>query len=228
MTRTLYISFFIFHAVISLAQQDPKVIYEDSLGNSISFKEYDEKMKSGKFDNAIELRKGVPTFMLRTKSTSERKPIVHGHILDHKPKYSLRGDSLPEFNIKGIDGIETSLAQLKGKIVVLNFWFIGCKPCISELPLLNGIVTHYSEKKDIVFLAPSFDDRYHLNKFLETHKFLYKVLPLSKGLNEKLGISIYPTHMVVDKNGIIQEVILGGLDTDKVLIEAIDRVTTNN
>ena len=44
------------------------------------------------------------------------------------------------FKVKTIGGKRLTLAELQGKVVVINFWFIGCAPCISEMPALNKLV----------------------------------------------------------------------------------------
>lgn len=64
----------------------------------------------------------------------------------------LEGCQMPDFEAKTLAGKILSRKSLKGKIVVMNFWFIGCKPCVAELPALNKLVQHY-KAKDIVFIA---------------------------------------------------------------------------
>lgn len=70
------------------------------------------------------------------------------------------------FTVKALDGKTYDIAKLKGKAVVLNFWFIGCPPCRQEIPGLNTLVKEYA-KKDVVFLALALDDEKSLNDFLK-------------------------------------------------------------
>lgn len=58
----------------------------------------------------------------------------------------------PLFEIKDLTGKTVHLEALKGKVVVLNFWFVECKPCVSEIPELNELVFDF-QKEDIVFMA---------------------------------------------------------------------------
>jgi thiol-disulfide isomerase/thioredoxin len=78
----------------------------------------------------------------------------------------------PTLVLKDLSGKENSLADFKGKIVVLNFWATWCEPCQDEMPMLNKLARSYAER-NIVFLAVSIDDPKDVAKiprFLEKHK----------------------------------------------------------
>ena len=60
-----------------------------------------------------------------------------------KVENSLIGMNAPVFSVKDIQGNKKSLNSLKGKIIILNFWFIECKPCVREMPELNNLVKKY-------------------------------------------------------------------------------------
>jgi thiol-disulfide isomerase/thioredoxin len=62
------------------------------------------------------------------------------------------GAKMPLFKAKTMNGNLVSTESLMGRVVVLNFWAIHCKPCIAEIPGLNDLVEMY-QKKDVVFLA---------------------------------------------------------------------------
>jgi thiol-disulfide isomerase/thioredoxin len=57
--------------------------------------------------------------------------------------------------LKDIDGRTIKANDLAGKIVVFNFWFIGCPPCRYEIPMLSEIAEKYKDRNDIVFIAVS-------------------------------------------------------------------------
>ena len=102
--------------------------------------------------------------------------------------------------------------KLRGKVVVLKFWFIGCKPCIIEMPELNKLVEKY-KGKDVVFIAPTFDTKESLDKFFSTteNKFNYQILPASMELIQKYGVKSFPTHMVINKEGVVTDVVQGSV-----------------
>ena len=100
----------------------------------------------------------------------------------------MKGDVAPDFyvdnnkDIKAIvlrtatdlEGTTFTLDELKGKVVVINFWFVACKPCVEEIPELNELVEKY-EEKDVVFLGFALDNEKRLNSFLEKTPFKYHI-----------------------------------------------------
>jgi len=117
----------------------------------------------------------------------------------------LLGALLPKFEIVDIKGNVINTESIKGKINIINFWFIKCKPCINEIPTLNSLVKKYDEA-DINFLAFTLDDQKSLETFLKEHPFYFKVVPNSKNIiNQKFHMIYgYPFTMITDrKNRII-------------------------
>ena len=126
--------------------------------------------------------------------------------------YSEKVSPAPTFKATDLEGNSYKLEELKGKVVVLNFWFIGCAPCRVEMPGLNEMVAEY-EGKDVVFLAFALDDQGSLEEFLETTEFAYQVLPSSHDVSESYEVNGYPTHVVIDKEGNIRSTLVGGSPT---------------
>jgi peroxiredoxin len=111
----------------------------------------------------------------------------------------------PDFELKDLQGNRWSLQELRGKVVVLNFWFTTCAPCIQEMPELNKLVQSYNGK-EVVFLALAFNDTKQLNTFLQKQAFNYTILPDSREVNNKYQVSSYPTSMVIDKEGNVKKI----------------------
>ncbi len=120
----------------------------------------------------------------------------------------MKGTPFPEFELTALDGTTYSKEELEGKILLVNFWFTRCKPCIMEMPEMNEMVEMF-EGEDIVYLAPTFDDEQVVEKFLSKREFTYEIIPDVKDFCLELNVRSYPTHFVVDKEGIIQKVIIG-------------------
>ena len=87
--------------------------------------------------------------------------------------------------------------------MVLNFWFTTCGPCLAEIPELNQLVKAY-ENKDIIFIAFSLDSEATLKKFLSKTPFNYKIVPLYNKVISDYQAFRYPTHVIIDKNGVVQ------------------------
>lgn len=120
----------------------------------------------------------------------------------------MKGQPFPSFNLTSLDGTTYSSEELKGKILLINFWFTRCKPCIMEMPEMNELVAEY-KSKDVIFLAPTFDDSEAVNKFLTKRPFEYAIVPDVKDFCLELNVRSYPTHFVINRDGIIEKVIIG-------------------
>lgn len=134
----------------------------------------------------------------------------------------------PAFSVTSLEGEKFDLAALRGKVVVLNFWFTGCAPCIAEFNKLNGLVDKF-KKKGVVFLAPTLDNAATLKPFLKEHRFKYDVVPGAGGLivstySDGSGNVVFPTHIVIDKEGKIDTRVTGAKGVGD-LRKAIARLT---
>lgn len=104
------------------------------------------------------------------------------------------------FSLTTIDDELITLNQMKGKVVVLNFWFTSCVECIREIPHLNDLKERYDEK-DIEFVGVSLNDKTQIKSFLKKHPFSWKQIPNGRKLSHDYYMFVYPGHAVVDKNG---------------------------
>ncbi len=116
----------------------------------------------------------------------------------------------PTFVEYSMDGTRVDIEKLRGKVVVLNLWFINCPNCLEEIKMLNALVDEYKGNRDVVFLAPAASKKAELQKFLAKNPFKYQVLPdatitiLSKfGVPDKDGnLNVpFPMHIVLDRDG---------------------------
>ncbi len=108
---------------------------------------------------------------------------------------------LPPFSLKTLDGKIVSSADLKGKVVLINFWATWCIPCLEEMPELVALRDKYKENKDFVFLTiNSLEDATLVKKFVADKKF---VLPLLLSENYTVNNAVFslPTTWFIDKQG---------------------------
>ena len=106
----------------------------------------------------------------------------------------------PPFEVSDIEGNRYSSEALAGKVVVLNFWFVQCRPCVMEMPELNELVKKYQEK-DVVFLAFATNGEEELERFLQKKDFDYQLIPSSLATAEAYAVEGYPTHVVINQQG---------------------------
>jgi thiol-disulfide isomerase/thioredoxin len=125
----------------------------------------------------------------------------------HYQYFKMEGRPIPDFNFTDLNGKVYNPETTKGKIVVLKCWFIGCGTCVKEMPRLNEIVKKYQNREDIVFVSLAYDKEEKLRQFLKKTKFNYPVCYVPEQyINEKLEITGYPTHIIVNKKGVISKV----------------------
>ena len=109
-------------------------------------------------------------------------------------------DLAPPFSARDLEGNRYALEELTGKIVVLNFWFVQCKPCVQEMPELNELVQEYQDK-DVVFLAFALNGKAELKQFLKKRAFDYQIVPDAQAVAGQYSVEGYPTHIVIDVKG---------------------------
>jgi len=116
-----------------------------------------------------------------------------------------RAAATPDFTLTSLDGKAHSLAEYRGKVVVLNFWATWCLPCREEMPMLSKLAPKYDEK-DVVFLAASIDDAQtqpRIARFLQKKKITLAVFTGATPETLKqfdLG-EIVPATLILDRDG---------------------------
>jgi peroxiredoxin len=116
--------------------------------------------------------------------------------------YQKREKPLTGFHFTDLDGKLYTPENTRGKYVVMKFWFIGCVPCVAEMPELNEMVAKNKDRDDVVFLSIAPDSEEALKKFLTKQRFDYKTVANKKHyIIDTLAINQFPTHLVIDKDG---------------------------
>jgi thiol-disulfide isomerase/thioredoxin len=121
-----------------------------------------------------------------------------------KPKESnffTTGKELSLFDAKDLDGNPVNLKNTKGKIVVLNFWFINCGPCRREIPDLNELVDSFKANEKVLFVGIPLDSKEALKSFLEKVPFKYTIIDEGRTIAGGYGVRLFPTHVIVDPEG---------------------------
>jgi thiol-disulfide isomerase/thioredoxin len=80
----------------------------------------------------------------------------------------MMGAQMPEFEATSMEGVAINKESLKGKVSIINFWFISCPPCVAEIPGFNVIVEKYG-KDQINYIAIGRDRKKDIQEFLLEH-----------------------------------------------------------
>ncbi len=149
-------------------------------------------------DFYVDNNKDIKAIVLR-KATKEEMEMMGMAALSNND--SINEEAIA-FTATDLEGNTFSLDELKGKVIVINFWFVACKPCVEEIPELNELVEKY-EDKDVVFLGFALDNEKRLNSFLEKTPFKYHIFSKSKKIIENYGVNSYPTHIIIDQSSAV-------------------------
>jgi thiol-disulfide isomerase/thioredoxin len=106
-----------------------------------------------------------------------------------------------DFTISGLNGEKLSLATLKGKVVVLDFWATWCGPCRAQQPLYEAVMQRFKGSPEVVFLNINTDENRNVVKpFLDENGWK-KTIYFEDGLSALLRVSSIPTTVVIGKDG---------------------------
>jgi len=135
------------------------------------------------------------------KSVVFKKKSNHPVLIEKNPEahYTV-GEKALDFIVTDLNGKTIKLSELKGKVVVLNFWFTKCGPCIQEIPTLNALVKEYKDQ-DVVFLALTFNKKGVVENFLYDTEFNYTIVTNANNVINMYGVQSYPTSIVINKKG---------------------------
>ena len=145
---------------------------------------------------------------------------------EDRVKYEV-GKPIAPFDYVDIYGNKLSSHSLKGKVIVLNFWYPSCAPCLKEIPELNAIVER-KKGEDVVFIAPAIytSKEELLDSFLPRHPFSYQMVLIN---NQDYSVTSFPTHVLIDQDFRVVDKIRGySPDTSRQLEEKIEGLLKNN
>ena len=134
------------------------------------------------------------------------------------------GASAPDFALKDLDGQAVTLASLKGRVVLLDFWATWCGPCKAAMPSIQKIHEDYSGKPVTVLGIDVFERKADAGpKYFREKGFTYGCLLEGEDLARAYGVTGIPTLVVIGKDGKVELIESGfGPEGDKNLRSAID------
>ena len=138
---------------------------------------------------------------------------------DQNPTYeSLKavapGNPAPDFQLEDNRGNLVTLSELRGKVVMVNFWATWCPPCRAEMPSMEKLHQAMAGE-DFVMLAINVEEngRFTVAEFLKSTAHTFPILFDEKGIVQKLyGVYKFPESFVITKQGIIDDKVIGAID----------------
>ena len=210
-------------------QKDSLVQYMDNIQ---ALRRYDQENNNTEyilFQDYEDLRGFVPDDAIENliEENKLRRSGGQGAVLNKRINDQWKDKPLPSGNfLQMIDGSVTSFSDYKGKLLVINFWYINCGPCIAEMPYLNDLVNQY-QNENVNFLALSFDTNQDIKSFLEKTDFKYEHGSISRSLMYDFT-PVAPGHFIVDSEGIIRDIIVGApRKTELIFGKLVDLIEKN-
>jgi len=127
---------------------------------------------------------------------------------------SIAGKPAQDFPF-AVSGKAERLSDLKGKVVVLNFWATWCPPCVEETPALNRLQKYIDSRNGMVLGVSVDEDGAAYDKFLKDQAVVF---PTYRDSTKKsagdYGTSMYPETYVIDRHGKIARKFVGAQQWD--------------
>ena len=123
----------------------------------------------------------------------------------------------PNFTVYDLENKPVKLADLKGKVVILDFWATWCPPCLEEIPHFKKLHRQYSGQ-GLVILGVSLDEagRDHVKEFMKENSIPYPIAMSNEKIVEDFGgIRGIPTTFVIDRDGKIVSKLVGYHDLEE-------------
>ncbi len=109
-----------------------------------------------------------------------------------------------DFSLTSIDGKQVRLSELRGKVVLINFWATWCPPCKAEMPDLEAIYRENGDTHNFVILAVDVEEEAGLTRaFAKQYGITFPLLPDPDGRvsNNRYFIRSLPTSFIIDRTG---------------------------
>jgi peroxiredoxin len=138
-----------------------------------------------------------------------------------------KGFLAPDFTLQAADGTSITLSQLRGQAVLVNHWASWCGPCREEMPSIEKLSMEYGSRGFVVIGVDSTiqDDPLAVAEFVVEFGLSFPIVLDRGGEVARLyELRVLPTSFFIDRQGVIQSVVVGGPMPESLLREHIEEL----
>jgi thiol-disulfide isomerase/thioredoxin len=125
-------------------------------------------------------------------------------------------DLAPEFSLTTLDGTTLRLADLRGKIVILNFWAMWCEPCRQEMPLLEDFARNHADQVVVIGMNVR-ESESVVRAFIEALGITFPIVRATEPTLQDYQVISLPLTFVIAPNGALVDRLYGLLSTERLL-----------
>lgn len=155
------------------------------------------------------------TFLLSSESIASSYHIKP-YVPYQRPELLQKGSVAPDWKLASLNGDSIQLSDLRGQVVLLDFFYTSCGPCVGAMPGLEKMHRDYSSKGLKIIAVDPYDDAEKLSAFFKKHDVTYTAVLDNKKTNKAYAVGGYPTVYILDRHGTIIYTQIGyGENTEK-------------
>ncbi len=122
-----------------------------------------------------------------------------------------KGFAAPGFTLETPDGQTMTLSELRGQVVLINFWATWCPPCRAEMPAIQEVYEQYRDQGFVVLAVDLMEIDAQVTTFADQLALTFPILMDRDGdVSQRYRIRSIPTTYFVDRSGVIQDIVIGG------------------
>lgn len=141
-----------------------------------------------------------------------------------QPPAAPTGELAPHFDLERLGGGRVTLEELRGKIVLIDFWATWCPPCVLEIPELNAFYEeHRGDGVELLSISIDDEDREELERWAREHDIRYPVVLGDTGVAHDYGAYQFPFHLLIGPDGRVLERLTAGFHDREELTALLRR-----
>ncbi len=210
---SLFLVLFTYSSIISQEKYvsiPHDAITKDSLGNIVNMMEWIDRMNSGEWtaDKVLDAD-GEFAYMQLRKTTEEEK----ARILETRKLIDgdfMVGEIAPFFSALDINGNLFNSKNYIGNVLVFNFWYLDCPPCMVALARFNELDNLYDENDKVKFVSITREVEHGILDLNAMNSFSFPIVAGATNICEEFQVNRFPTIIIINKEGVIVDYKIGG------------------